>query len=84
MQSEIPKVFESKEYEEQKSRIVDEVEKAKEVLFAEAGKSALELGFQLTITRTGIVKVPMWKGKPLTPQELEIPLARAAARARGT
>jgi lon-related putative ATP-dependent protease len=71
MQSEIPKVFESKEYEEQKSRIVDEAEKAKEVLFAEAGKSALELGFQLTITRTGIVKVPMWKGKPLTPQELE-------------
>jgi lon-related putative ATP-dependent protease len=71
MQSEIPKVFESKEYEEQKSRIVDEKEKAKEVLFAEAGKSALELGFQLTITRTGIVKVPMWKGKPLTPEELE-------------
>ncbi|MGC1454465.1 MAG: ATP-binding protein [Nitrospirota bacterium] len=70
MQSEIPKVFESKEYEEQKSRIVDEAEKAKEVLFAGTGKSALELGFQLTITRTGIVKVPMWKGKPLTPQEL--------------
>ncbi|MFA4875708.1 MAG: ATP-binding protein [bacterium] len=71
MQSEIPKVFESKEYEEQKSRIVDEAEKAKEVLFADAGRSALELGYQLTITRTGIVKVPMWKGKPMTPQELE-------------
>jgi lon-related putative ATP-dependent protease len=71
IQSEIPKVFESKEYEEQKSRIVDEKEKAKEVLFAEAGKSAVEMGFQLTITRTGIVKIPMWKGKPLTPEELE-------------
>ncbi len=71
MQSEIPKVFESKEYEEQKSRIVDEAEKAKEVLFADAGKSALAMGFQLTITRTGIVKIPMLKGKPLTPQELE-------------
>jgi len=71
IQSEIPKVFESKEYEEQKSRIVDEKEKAKEVLFADSGKSALEMGFQLTITRTGIVKIPMWKGKPLTPEELE-------------
>ena len=71
MQSEIPKVFESKEYEEQKTRIMDESEKAKEVLFADAGKRALELGFQLTITRTGIVKVPLWKGKPLTPEELE-------------
>ncbi|HEY6011447.1 MAG TPA: ATP-binding protein [Nitrospirota bacterium] len=71
MQSETPKAFESKEYEEQKSRIVEEMEKAKEVLFNEAGRRALELGFQLTITRTGIVKVPTWKGKPLTPEELE-------------
>lgn len=71
MQSEIPKVFESKEYEEQKARIVQDMEKAKEVLFADAARHALELGFQLSITRTGIVKVPMWKGKPLTPQELE-------------
>src|SRR5512140_1813939 len=69
LQNEIPKVFESKEYEEQKSRIVDEAEKKKEVLFEDSGKRALELGFQLSITRTGIVKVPLWKGKPLTPQE---------------
>jgi lon-related putative ATP-dependent protease len=71
MQNEIPKVFESKEYEEQKSRVVEEAEKAKEVLFDDAGKRAHELGFQLTITRTGIVKVPLWKGKPLQPQELD-------------
>ena len=71
MQGEIPKVFESKEYEEQKSRVVEDAEKAKEVLFGEAGQRALELSFQLTITRTGIVKVPLWKGKPLQQQELE-------------
>jgi len=71
MQSEIPKAFESKEYEEQKARIVEDAEKAKEVLFSEAGRRALELGFQLTITRTGIVKVPLLKGKPLQQQELD-------------
>lgn len=71
MQSEIPKVFESKEYEEQKSRIVEGLEKAKEVLFHEAGVLALELGYQLSITRTGIVKVPLWKGKPLQTEEIE-------------
>ena len=71
MQNEIPKVFDAKEYEEQKSLIIGEAEKAKEVLFAEAAKRALELGFQLTIRRTGIVKAPHWKGKPLTPDELE-------------
>lgn len=71
MQNEIPKVFDAKEYEEQKSKIIEEAEKAKEVLFAEAANRALGLGFQLTIRRTGIVKVPLWKGKPLTPEELE-------------
>ena len=71
MQNEIPKVFDAKEYEEQKSLIVEEAEKAKEVLFADAARRALELGFQLTIRRTGIVKMPQWKGKPLTPEELE-------------
>jgi len=71
MQTEIPKVFESKEYGEQKNRIVEDTDRAKEVLFGEAGSRALGLGFQLTITRTGIVKVPLWKGKPLSPQELE-------------
>jgi lon-related putative ATP-dependent protease len=71
MQGDLPKVFESKEYEDQKSSIIDESEKAKEALFADAAKRALEFGFQLTITRTGIVKVPLWKGKPLTSDELE-------------
>ncbi len=71
MQTEIPKVFESKEYEEQKSRIVNDVEKAKEVLFGEAGVRAVEMGFQLSITRTGIVKVPLWKGKPLEQQDMD-------------
>jgi lon-related putative ATP-dependent protease len=71
MQAEISKVFESKDYAERKTRIVEEVDKAKEALFSDAGKRALELGFQLSITRTGIVKVPLWKGKPLQPQELE-------------
>jgi Cdc6-like AAA superfamily ATPase len=59
MQNEIPKVFESKEYEEQKARIVEEVEKAKEVLFEDAG-GAHEPA-PASITRTGIVKVPPWK-----------------------
>ncbi|HSN69176.1 MAG TPA: ATP-binding protein, partial [Thermoanaerobaculia bacterium] len=71
MQSEIPKVFESKEYEEQKTRIQEQLERAKEILFEETGRAAQELGFQLTVTRTGIVKVPLFKGKPLQSEDLE-------------
>lgn len=71
MMAEIPKLFESKEYEEEKARIFEGLERAKEALFSEAGRRAQELGFQLTITRTGIVKIPFYKGKPLEPQDIE-------------
>ena len=71
MQNEIPKVFESKEYEEQKTKISEELDRAKEVLFEDTGRRALDLGFQLSVTRTGIVKVPLFRGKPLQGEDLE-------------
>ena len=71
MQTEMPKAFEAKEYEEQKTRIQEGLEKAKEVLFEETARGTQDLGFQLSVTRTGIVKVPLVKGKPLTSEELE-------------
>jgi lon-related putative ATP-dependent protease len=70
MQNEIPKVFESKEYEEEKTRVHEELEKAKEVLFNETAGKAQDLGFQLSVTRTGIVKVPLFRGKPVEPEQL--------------
>lgn len=71
LRNELAKVFESKEYEEQKSRIQEETEKAKEALFTDAATRAQELGFQLSLRRTGIAKIPSMKGRPLTPQDLE-------------
>ncbi len=71
MLTEIPKVFESKEYEEQKTRIQEDLEHQKEVLFKDTANRAQDLSFQLTVTRTGIVKVPMFKGKPLTPEDVD-------------
>jgi lon-related putative ATP-dependent protease len=71
MMGEIPKVFESKEYEEQKTGIQEKLERAKEILFEETGRVAQELGFQLSVTRTGIVKVPLFKGKPIQSEDLE-------------
>jgi hypothetical protein len=71
MLAEIPKAFESKEYEEQKTHIQEGLEKAKEVLFTETGQKAQELGFQLSVTRTGIVKVPLIKGKPIQADDID-------------
>jgi len=71
MLTEIPKAFESKEYEEQKTRLQEGLEKAKEALFTETGEKAQELGFQLSVTRTGIVKVPLLKGKPIQAEDVD-------------
>lgn len=71
MLAEIPKVFDAKEYEEQKTRIQEELERSKEVLFEETARRAQDLQFQLTVTRTGIVKMPLLKGKPLQPEDVE-------------
>ena len=71
MMAEIPRAFESKEYEEQKTRLQEGLEKSKEVLFTETGEKAKELGFQLSVTRTGIVKVPLIKGKPIQADDVD-------------
>ncbi len=71
MQSEIPKVFESKEDEEEKTKLSEGLDRAKEVLFEDTARRSQELGFQLSVTRTGIVKVPLYKGKPLQGEDLE-------------
>lgn len=67
---ETPKIFESKEYEEHKSRVIGEYEKARESLFTELNERARELGFQMSVSKTGIIKIPVIKGKPIQPQDI--------------
>lgn len=67
---EIPKIFESKEYEDHKSRVIAEYEKARESLFTELNERARELGFQMSVSKTGIMKIPVIKGKPIQPQDI--------------
>ncbi|MFZ3066216.1 MAG: ATP-binding protein [Nitrospirota bacterium] len=70
LSAEIPKLFESKEYEEHKGKIIGEYDKAKEALFNDLGDRARELGFQISVSKTGIMKIPLIKGKPLQPHEI--------------
>ncbi|MBI3354868.1 MAG: AAA family ATPase [Nitrospirae bacterium] len=67
---EIPKIFESKEYEDHKSRVIAEYEKARESLFTELNERAREFGFQMSVSKTGIMKIPVIKGKPIQPQDI--------------
>lgn len=68
---EIPKVFESKEYELQKSRITEFYQEKQKNLFQELEQRATEEGFTLQRTVSGLVLVPLREDHPLSQQEYE-------------
>ncbi len=70
--SEIPKAFESKEYEERKTRIANELESEREKAFSEIEKKADEQGFAVDITTSGIITIPLVKGRPLRREEFNL------------
>jgi len=69
---EIPKAFESKEYEERKTRIANEFEAQREKGFAEIEKRAGERGFAVEVTPGGIITIPLMKGRPLRREEFNL------------
>jgi hypothetical protein len=70
---EIPKVFESKEYEKQKNKIVEESQKQQKDIFSSLEEEAREKGFSVRKTISGLIIVPIKKtGEPLTEEEYEL------------
>ncbi|MBI5187806.1 MAG: AAA family ATPase [Nitrospirae bacterium] len=70
---EIPKVFESKEYEKQKNRIMEEFQSKQKDLFSSLENEAEGTGFSIRKTVSGLMIVPVRKtGEPLTEEEYEM------------
>ena len=69
---EIPKVFESKEYEKQKNLILEEFQKKQKDLFSRLEDEAQAKGFSIRKTVSGLLIVPVKKtGEPLKEDEFE-------------
>lgn len=69
---EIPKVFESKEYEKQKNKIMEDFQKRQRDLFNGLDEEAKAKGFSIRKTVSGLLIVPVKKtGEPLTEEEFE-------------
>ncbi len=62
LREEIPKVFESDEYEEERKRIVEETEEKQKRLFAELERKALKLGFAVRSSKVGLLIIPIVNG----------------------
>lgn len=72
LKTEIPRIFESKEYEKQKSGIVESSQKNQREIFGALEQEAQEKGFSLRKTVSGMVIVPLKKGgEPITEEEYE-------------
>ncbi len=72
LQKEIPKVFESKEYEKQKNKLMENFQKRQKALFTKLEEDAEAKGFSIRKSVTGLMIVPMKKsGDPLTEEEYE-------------
>ncbi|MEW6571076.1 MAG: AAA family ATPase [Nitrospirota bacterium] len=70
---EIPKIFESKEYEKQKNQIVEESQRRQKEIFANLEQEAQEKGFSVRKTISGLIIIPVKKtGEPLTEEEFEL------------
>ena len=66
LKMDIPRAFESKEFEEQKQNTMNEFQKEKNNLFEELQKKAAEGEMQVQFSPTGIITIPLVDGKPVT------------------
>ncbi len=64
-----PKAFESKEYEEEKQRVINESQRVKGLIFDELQKKASDDGMQIQFTPTGIITIPLFNEKPITQED---------------
>jgi hypothetical protein len=75
---EIPKAFESKEYETQKSKIVDEFQQKQQEYLARLDTEAKERGFTVKRGPTGVLLVPVKEnGELMSKEEFEALDAKA-------
>ncbi|NWF75978.1 MAG: AAA family ATPase [Nitrospirae bacterium] len=73
LRTEIPKVFESTEYEKQKNKIIEASQQKQREVFSSLEQEAQEKGFSLRKTVSGLIIVPVRKtGEPLTEEEYEL------------
>lgn len=72
LRAEIPKVFESKEYEKSRSKIIEAFQAQQKNLFSTLDEEAKTKGFSIRKTVSGLLVVPVKpSGDPLTEDEFE-------------
>lgn len=69
--TEIPRAFESEEYEKRKNQIIAKFQSERDQLIADLSQKAENVGFSIEITAAGILTFPVVDGKPLKHEAYE-------------
>lgn len=72
LKTEIPKAFESKEYERSMNALIQENQERQQSLFNQLAEKARTLGFAIELTKVGVSLVPIIHGKAITPEQYEV------------
>jgi predicted ATP-dependent protease len=72
LRSEIPKAFESKEYEESVNKLVQENQGVQQGLLSQLSEKARSQDFEIEITKVGVSLAPIQEGKPLSAEQFEL------------
>jgi predicted ATP-dependent protease len=83
LKTEIPKAFESKEYEERVNRLVRENQALQQSLFGQLSTKAQAQGFDIDITKVGVSLLPVIDGKPASGEQYEALDANAKQKIEG-
>ncbi len=71
LKAEIPKAFESKEYEQSMNSLIQENQAQQQALFEQLQGKARAEGFTLEVTKLGVSLIPIIDGKALAPEEVD-------------
>ena len=71
LKTEIPKAFESKEYEESVNTILRENQAVQQALLSQLTAKAQAQGFDIEITKVGVSLLPIMEGKPISSEQYE-------------
>jgi len=85
LKMEIPKAFESKEYDTQKSKIIDEFQQKQSEYLNRLDSEAKDRGFSVKRTPTGVLIVPLKEnGEPMAKEEFDALDAKARTKMEET
>lgn len=71
LRAEIPRTFESKEYEQSMNILILENQEQQQALFEQLKDKARRQGFQIEVTKVGVTLIPIVEGKLVKPEEYE-------------